>query len=202
MSNSPWLSEYELATLSDRDFFPLKFEICEKVEGQLNHFYQSIVHHHDAQNTYLKNTGKLSKGENYHTYPYRVLDFPRYFAGEDILLFRTMMLWGDTFSFHLILTGRPYDIFQESIWKARHKASFPLYIAQHETPWTWGQQEGGWINGEVWTDKNWEQHISVYKYLKLSTFLPLSEAADFELFASKAWNWAFQAINFSKISPT
>jgi len=48
---------------------------------------------------------KISKGENYRGLPYTVLDYPRSFHGNNILLFRTMFWWGNFFSTTLQVSG-------------------------------------------------------------------------------------------------
>ncbi len=194
MNEASWLSPHELETLQDQDFFPLKFRICEKVEAQLQQLYQQITSTHKIDHPYFQTAGKLSKGENYQTYPYRVLDFPRYFSGDDMLLIRSMMLWGDAFSFHLILTGKPLEACKDRLWDIRQQAPFSFFIAQHESPWLWMQDEGPWAEWQAWQRSDWEYHLKTYQYLKISTFLPLNQAGEFEPFILENWNWVFQAI--------
>ncbi|MEO0585288.1 MAG: hypothetical protein AAF135_23950, partial [Bacteroidota bacterium] len=68
------------------------------------------------------------------------------------------------------------------------------FIAQHESPWLWMQDEGPWTEWQAWQRSDWEHHLKTYQYLKISTFLPLSQARDLESFMLSNWNWAFQAI--------
>lgn len=48
---------------------------------------------------------KISKGENYQSLPYVMLDYPRHFTRESALAIRTLFWWGNFFSINLHLAG-------------------------------------------------------------------------------------------------
>jgi hypothetical protein len=52
---------------------------------------------------------KISKGENYKSLPYVMLDYPRYFDKENTLAIRTLFWWGNFFSINLQLSGKIKD---------------------------------------------------------------------------------------------
>ncbi len=53
----------------------------------------------------LRNSPKISRGENYKGLPWVMLDYPRYFSRTDICGIRTMFWWGNGFSITLHLKG-------------------------------------------------------------------------------------------------
>jgi hypothetical protein len=53
----------------------------------------------------LRPGGKISKGENYKSLPFMILDYPAVFNKEKIFAIRTMFWWGNFFSVSLHLSG-------------------------------------------------------------------------------------------------
>ena len=53
----------------------------------------------------LRNSPKISRGENYKGLPWLVLDNPRHFQHNNIFAVRTMFWWGNFFSITLHLSG-------------------------------------------------------------------------------------------------
>ncbi len=69
--------------------------IQEKLERNSSHLPQNVVH----------SQPKISKGENYLSFPWQILDFPRDFGKEDIFALRTLCWFGNGFSVSLHLSG-------------------------------------------------------------------------------------------------
>ncbi|MBK6610129.1 MAG: hypothetical protein IPI59_03475 [Sphingobacteriales bacterium] len=59
--------------------------------------------------------GKISRGEHYEGLPYVVLDLPRLFNRQHIFVFRTMLLWGNSFVFTLHVSGQYAQQYAPSI---------------------------------------------------------------------------------------
>ena len=104
------LSPRELRVLGDESFFHTKVEVTHKIYSMFSlliNKIQSSVPHQNFK--YPEQTdlslGKISKGENYKSLPYIVVDFPRYFKKPDMLVYRAMLWWGKYFIFTLHLSG-------------------------------------------------------------------------------------------------
>lgn len=118
MSDDPKIrfSGEELALMQDRQLFPAKEAIIQKIYEL---FYQfSMLIKEDALTRNFpfpegtdETTGKISRGENYLSQPYVILDLPRLFSKDDIFAFRSMFWWGHHFSFTLHLAGRSFRKF-------------------------------------------------------------------------------------------
>ena len=108
---SPYqLTEKELAIFQDYEFMPLKAKVWAKIEALLSQLQQQLEEKipefsNQLPTDLIYSSGKLSRGENYKTYSYRVMDYPRVFQGSDIFTYRCVVLWGHPIGFHLILKG-------------------------------------------------------------------------------------------------
>ena len=78
---------------------------------------------------------KISKGEQYLQMPYRILDCPRIFKGNDIFAVRTMFLWGNYFSVTLHLSGVFLNTFRSKLIAAQQKLPATFYICIHNDQW-------------------------------------------------------------------
>lgn len=118
---------------------------------------------------------KISRGENYSGLPYMVLDYPRYFSGQDIGLFRSMFWWGNFFSSTLHLSGSVKDKYvvliqtrQEDLAKAGY------YIGINADPW---QHHFGNDNYRLIKDvsnKDFVDYCQGLSHLKIAAKWPLS----------------------------
>ncbi len=102
------LSERELMLVTDVDIILTKNNIITKVYqlfGELSNFYIT------AGNNFLEDevkliSAKISKGENYEGLPWVMLDYPRYFKGDNCFSIRTFFWWGNFFSISLYVKGK------------------------------------------------------------------------------------------------
>ena len=69
--------------------------IQEKLEENSSHFPLNIIN----------SQPKISRGENYLSFPWHILDYPRDFGKEDIFALRTLCWFGNGFSLSLHLSG-------------------------------------------------------------------------------------------------
>ncbi len=104
------LSEEEMQLVRNRGWILTKqkitagvYDIFGGVSGKMQHWVQNnkaipaAIH---------QLSPKISKGEQYESLPYVVLDYPRYFSREDVFAIRTFFWWGNYFSSTLHLKGR------------------------------------------------------------------------------------------------
>lgn len=81
-------------------------------------------------------TGKISQGENYQSYPWVMLDFPKLFNKEEIFAFRTLFWYGHYFSCSLLLSGTCAVFYLPQILKNRALLTgSAICIATHKDPW-------------------------------------------------------------------
>lgn len=170
----------ELRILQDSEVLPLKARICRKVEEKLldlGEVYRrtigerSLPDYPDA----LHSGGKISRGENYRQQAYRVLDLPSMLSKEDMFLFRTMMLWGDAFSWHFVLTGKYLDSFGDKLLANLGSITDGGFLSLHNDPWTWHRNDPSWVALHDKLDAKAAEDLAKRKFLKISHFLDLKE---------------------------
>ncbi len=114
------LSAEEMALVRNRDWILTKQRIIEKVTvlfGSLSTAMQLYT----AQQVpgwlpeITRVPPKISKGEQYESMPYVVLDYPRCFSKEDVFAIRSFFWWGHYFSITLHLKGKFREQYGEKI---------------------------------------------------------------------------------------
>lgn len=136
-------SATEIALIQNMQFFELRKTTEPKIIGLLNGIRDrllqiSIPYSPLYPLTTDSKMGKISKGENYLGFPYRLIDFPRLFTRHDMFACRNMFLWGHHFAFHLLMAGPAMDTPRKRL-SNRVKQLIPLnlMLCTHETPWQW-----------------------------------------------------------------
>jgi len=117
------LSEEEMQLLCNREWILTKQRIIEKVYtlfGGMSEKMQLQLeqNNHDIPEQVLQLPPKISKGEQYESLPYVVLDYPRLFSKENVFAIRTFFWWGNYFSITLHLKGIFLQQWQNKIIKA------------------------------------------------------------------------------------
>lgn len=184
------LSPAEWAVFQDKSFMPLKAAVCQQVESILADVHQdlkSVPFPEKIEEAIRQSTPKLSKGENHHTYAYRVLDYPRVFAGEDMFLFRVMMLWGHHLSVHLIVRGTYQAQYLPAFKQAREALDDSWQVSLDPNPWTWIPTMAKEIPLQQTDDILWDQTLSRHPFVKLSRYLPLQSLAELPALSKAYW---------------
>lgn len=113
------LSAEEMQLVTNSDWILTKHRVIEKVYvlfGQLSEQMQDYLLRSKPSlpENILKISPKISKGEQYESLPYVVLDYPRFFSKKDVFAIRSFFWWGNYFSITLHLKGeclaRWYDV--------------------------------------------------------------------------------------------
>ena len=201
MSNS-LLSPEELDVLQDRRFMPLKFSASQKIEMLLASLRSELVHAlanpaSPAPEALRKSGGKISRGENYHTYAYRVLDCPGIFQKEDIFAFRTLVLWGHHIGFHLLMTGDFKARYQARVLERRAQLDGDFFLSREEIPWQWFRNETEQLPLKSLSDTAMAEMFAARKFLKISTYLPLDRYAEIPTQGAAIWQ-AWESILLKK----
>ena len=194
------LSSAELSLLMDRGLMPLKYSALEKIDKllaltkiQIAVELEPISHLFPPGMDYRD--GKVSRGENYKSYPYRVLDYPRAFHHDDIFTFRTMVLWGHHCSYHLILAGRYKEAFQERI--IAHAAELPetLNLSAQPSPWEWEFNPDDFVQARALQEPSVAQATRENSFLKITFVTPLDRYIQIPATGREIWK-LWQAILF------
>ncbi len=185
-------TQEELAILKDQRFLIVKQTLSEKVISQLA-VIERMIHQEIKSsnfdfpaNTFLR-SGKISKGENYRSLPYFLLDYPRLFTKTDAFAFRTMLWWGHEFSCTLHLAGKPLDMVRKRLTPRLIKEK-DIYFCMNDNPWEYHFESSNYQKIDTLKSKDIENHINKYDFVKISDKVPLEKwdhFGDFSLITLK-----------------
>lgn len=189
MSKLP-LSPEEWRVFQDLTFMPLKQQVWEKMEQLLEDFSQVLSA--DLSPTLFpfeekSGKAKISRGENYHSYAYRVLDYPRLHQGKEFLLFRTLILWGHPIGFHLILSENYRRKLGPTL--PTRLLQLPQYwqISAQDSPWIWEPRETNLPFMHTLQEQEINRLLRERKFLKISRFLPLERYSEIGPIGRETW---------------
>lgn len=111
-------------------------------------------------------SSKISQGENYGGCPWVMLDYLRYFNGQDMFAFRVMGWFGHYFSAHLVLGGQYAATYLSTISK-RH-FSQEMWFSTHPDPWKHEVEEPYCKRLDTLSEEEIVAHISHHSFIKLS----------------------------------
>lgn len=172
------LTEAELRLLCDATLMPSKFRIWEKLEESLLTLAQDLSATLSTDSTpfpeILNSTPKVSRGENYQENPYRVLDYPRAFSGKDIFTYRTLILWGSSIGFHLILAGKYRTHYLPRLMRQLPRQE-GLWFSVQETPWIWEPEAPDLYPTLGLKEASYRHLLEQTSFVKLSAYLPLQD---------------------------
>lgn len=143
------LSKEELTFITNQRNFELKNEVDQVINHLLYHFQQELANSLEKHVFRLplklsKLPGKVNKGNNHKGFPFQVIDYPSVLNKTDQFSFRSLVWYGNLFSFSLILNGKPKSNYH-----------FPLE----------GILNKGYqllLSNEIWeTDVNHQSHMEI-----------------------------------------
>ncbi len=167
----------ESRCIADSSFLLTKAEVIRKIDRLLaetrDHLRDICL---DQGRSWPSNvdisTGKISRGENYQSLPYMVLDFPCFFSRDDIFSLRTMFWWANFFSCTLHLQGTFLNTWRPLIRRNIDVLSANyLFISVGPTPWEYHYDEDNYARLS-------QDHLSLVEsasFIKLSRRIPLNE---------------------------
>lgn len=114
------ITKKELQVIENTYFFLTKVKVTHKIIEQLlllRTSLKKIIQKTDfkfpSETDIL--TGKISKGENYLSYPYIILDYPKLFKKNSIFAFRSMFWWGNFYSFTFHVSGNALKHYRSNL---------------------------------------------------------------------------------------
>ncbi|MEZ4827331.1 MAG: hypothetical protein R3C61_13790 [Bacteroidia bacterium] len=191
MEDENQLTPQELEIFRDLDFMPLKARVWKKMESILGQLQPEIKTHLTSQpalpEVIRQSVGKISRGENYQSYPYRVLDYPNVFEGDNFLLFRTVILWGRPVGFHLILSGNWKHQLENTLLNGAPTLPAGFLLSAQSNPWIWEPQPD--MQHEVSTAPAdlLKKTLRDRAFLKLSVYLPVEAYTDIPRVGLQTW---------------
>lgn len=186
------LNPAEMTAFQDRSFMPLKSSAWLKVENLLEVLRHGLIEdlapvRHLFPREMDVSAGKLSRGENYQDFPYRVLDLPRAFQDREFFTFRALVLWGHHISFHLIATGRYKEAIQGRIIAAAASLPDSFNLSAQATPWEWHLNTDDYVQARALQEAPVAQALRENSFLKISFFMPLSRYMDIPVAGREVW---------------
>ncbi len=164
---------YEKQILQDTSFLIAKRHAIDKVDALFAQLQQNLM----LENAYIQalenaldadlRGAKISKGENYKGLPYVVLDYPKLIIGTDIFLYRSMLWWGNFYSYSLFLQGEPWQKLKHFLQLGDMEHDDDLYISTGERLWEYDYEPG---NYKLFKDLTIEEKEEIQQkdFLKLS----------------------------------
>ena len=162
-------SPEELAWLEDPTWFPRKRQLIERVGRELESLRDLLcsspeIAAIDWPDGTDVQTGKLSRGENYHGQPWIMLDFPRFFHREGIAAFRTLFHWGHGVQVSLHLSEAGLTPFRDNLqeqgpgwWIDQSKQTW-VDPGESNDPLDYRITQQGWTQNPDWTKAKLASH--------------------------------------------
>lgn len=137
------ITKEELQTLQNHKFLKTKFHLSKSITEELQKIGNEMASELKSLepshifNSFVKPSPKVSRGENYQTLPYFMLDYPRHFKETETLAVRNMILWGQFISSSLQLSGGFKKKFEKIISQKLLNFSQldQWHICVNTTPW-------------------------------------------------------------------
>ncbi|MAX25960.1 MAG: hypothetical protein CMJ19_15795 [Phycisphaeraceae bacterium] len=186
------LTEEEFKVLQDHQFLLTKQEVSNKIISYLAEIERKVhqqieVMDFDFPSRAFLRSGKISKGENYKSLPYYILDYPRMFSKTDVFAFRSMLWWGQSYNCTLHLSGQPLERARKQLIERLEK-EHNIYFCVHPNPWEYHYEQS---NYKLVTDLNKNEiihHIDQHHFIKISRKIPLEKWDYFSDFTLKSLN--------------
>ncbi len=126
-------------------------------------------------------TGKISQGENYLSYPWVMLDFPKLFNKDEIFAFRTMFWYGHYFSCSMLLSGNCAAYYLPQILKNRNLLTgTAIYISMHVDPWQHEVNDAFCVPQEMLTDAEIVSFVEEKGFIKMTGKFTSTNPAEIE----------------------
>lgn len=163
--------------MEDTDFLISKVNIISEIEDLLaktkNRLKEVIAKENESflsESNFLK--GKISKGENYRSLPFVILDFPGVFESNNIFAYRTMFWWGNNFSCTLHLQGEYLELHRTKLLSNFDMLlNQNIYICVADTPWEYHYGKDNYIQLSI----HHKELIAKTSFIKLSKKMPLEQ---------------------------
>ena len=187
------LTQEEFSLLNNSELFLTKKRLNAKIIDILGSCAIEIEHqlslHSEIMDDALRNSRpKISKGENYLSFPWTLLDYPRHFQQEDIFALRTLCWWGNAFSITLHLSGKYAQRFLLALENGLEiLAENEFYVCINQQPWQhhFGQDNYRSEAALMTEKKQLQQLFDENKFIKIMKKVPLENYLELPDIAGK-----------------
>lgn len=176
-------SQDEMDLLNDPGFLLTKRAIQEKILQKLDETRSIIVKSEPTiinRNIWPTLEGKISRGENYRSLPYYVLDCPAMFKKESILAIRTMIWWGHEISCTLHIQGNALSVYLPKVLKNLKSLDNDLFIGINHSPWEYHFEKDNYVRKGERSISYWGKFLEEHHFIKISRTYPIEKIADME----------------------
>lgn len=196
------LSAKEQELVINADLILTKNAVIQKLYaffGELSVVYQEEL----QQNSILSNepacavAPKISKGENYEGFPWVMLDYPRYFNGQDVFAIRTFFWWGNQMSITLQLSGKFQQFYSNAVqhyFQLRNGNPHPQHewfiCTNLQDAWQHHFRADNYTRAALFTPAA----IPQLPFIKLAKKIPLSEWDDIDFFLQQTFREMLQML--------
>lgn len=177
------INKDELELLTNTEIFLIKAQLGKKMNDLFGECIEQINSHLVGLTAFPElNLGshspKISKGENYLSFPWQLLDYPRHFNKIEIFALRTLCWWGQGFSITLHLSGKYAETYHAVLTKqSNFLAENDYYICVNVQQWQHHFLEDNYRPAGLFTtmDKTISSLYEQNKFIKIMKKIPLSE---------------------------
>lgn len=187
MTGQIYFNQKEIDYLNDRDFLLTKRKITGKIFDLLARVQEKLIpqlNKHDQliPAEVLSISGKISKGENYGSLPYLILDCPRFFQKEDVFAIRTMFWWGNYCSNTLHLQGKYLAMYKTNMINniSRLRTMGNYYICINKIPWEYHFEESNYLPINSLSDQDVRDFVQSKNFVKISSRINFDQLASID----------------------
>ena len=172
----------ELSLIGDKNFFPAKQRVTEKVRSTLDEIHSVLKNDLSGVRLLAPDGFDISafqfvKGEHLNHYPYQYLDFPRHFVRTEKFTFRSLFWWGHHFIFAMILEGTNLNRYKSNLINNYPQiADRNICLCLGHSLWEW--RYGAGYTLEMTGNRRTETAavLTHRPFFKLARFIPITDS--------------------------
>lgn len=211
MNDTPYPSTEDLALLADKQRLEAKVAARQRVLALLKDLQAELKGATLPYRAHLPaqldtERGAMHQGEFYQdTYPYQLLDYPKYIRQAargggrapirtspegrlQLLLWRSICLWGHGWSCHLMLAGVVAEPLRQRLAERIHALKkLPVLLDGCEDPWDWSPEPGSLPSLASLDEGELKRALLEAPVLKLSAYWPMAQQAAFMHDSLQLW---------------
>ncbi|MEO6404857.1 MAG: hypothetical protein ABIY51_03950 [Ferruginibacter sp.] len=174
------LSDTELKFVQDKQFIIVKQHIITVVFDMFSILSKKVQEAILSEKLQVPaelfhSVPKISRGENYRSFPYVMLDYPSIFKKEGVIALRTMFWWGHFFSVTLHVSGVFKTALAQKISTSIKRSSAELFICKNEEEWEHHFEPGNYSLIVSLPDNDLTKLIAEQPFIKIAVKYPISE---------------------------
>ncbi len=184
------LTEKEVSVLSNSEFLTVKAEISSKINASLSDIHSELKQ--VAKNTpsevlkYFTKPGKISRGENYNSLPYFVLDYPNHFKKDEVFAIRHLVWWGNFLSCTLHISGNlKKNLENQLLLFKEFYDQEEFFICVNTTPWEYHYKSSNYLKINDLSNTDFQKILEEQTFIKLSIKAPIDAINDLKPFYKK-----------------